>query len=110
MLQAQGKGDKHMQWIQRSLGVLLVAGTLSLGLVGPAASQVQVQDGLVNVAIGDVEILNNANIGVVAEVVAQICGVRVSNIAVLAQQVDRSGRTRTVCETDLGAVTMSQNQ
>ena len=83
-----------------------MVGALSLGLTGPAVAQ-QTGDGLVNVQVNDVDILTNANIGVVAEVVAQICGVRVSNIAVLAEQVDRSGGERTACESDLGTVVIS---
>jgi hypothetical protein len=98
-----------MKWMQRSIVALLVAGALSLGFAGPAPAQVQVQDGLVNVAIGDIEVLNNANIGIAAEVAAQVCGVKVSQIAVLAEQVDRSGGTRTVCTTDQGPVIISQN-
>ena len=38
------------------------------------------------------------DIGVAAQVVAQICGLKVGPVAVLATQVDRSGDTRTVCE------------
>ena len=98
-----------MKWMRRSIVALLVAGALSLSLVGPAAAQTTVGDGLVNVAIGDIEVLNNSNIGIAAEVAAQVCGVRVSNVAVLAEQVDNSGRTRTVCESDQGPVTISNN-
>ena len=100
-----------MKWMRRSIVALLMAGALSLSLVGPAAAQTTVGDGLVNVAIGDIdlEILNNSNIGVAAEVAAQICGLRVSNVAILAEQVDRSGGERTVCTTDQGPVTISNN-
>jgi hypothetical protein len=98
-----------MEWMRRSVVALLVAGALSLGLAGPAAAQTTVGDGLVTVAIGDIEVLNNANIGVAAEVAAQVCGVKVSQIAVLAEQVDRSGGTRTACTTDQGPVVISQN-
>jgi hypothetical protein len=38
-----------MQWMQRSIVAILVAGALSLGLAGPAAAQPVEQDGLVNV-------------------------------------------------------------
>jgi hypothetical protein len=79
---------------------LLIAGPLSLGLAGPAAAQTAIGDGLVNVQIGDIEVLNNANIGVAADIAAQVCGVSVSNVAVLAEQVDKSGRSRTVCTKD----------
>jgi hypothetical protein len=55
-----------MKWMRHNVVALLVAGVLSLGLTGSATSQVAVQDGLVNVAIGDIEILNEANIGIAA--------------------------------------------
>jgi hypothetical protein len=75
----------------------------------PAAAQVAVQDGLVNVAIGDVTIAEDVNIGVAANIAAQVCGVQVKNVAVLATQVDRSGGSRTVCETAQGPVRITQN-
>jgi hypothetical protein len=81
---------------------LLLAGALALGLAGPAAASTQIGDGLVNVQIGDISVLDNANIGVAADIVAQVCGVSVSNVAVLAEQVDRSGKSKTVCTTKDG--------
>lgn len=75
----------------------------------PAANAQATQDGLVNVNVGDVTILEDANIGIVAQVAANICGVKVGPVAVLGRTVDRSGATRTVCETDQGDVTLSQN-
>lgn len=83
----------------------------SVALLGVAAvpASAQQQDGLVNVAIGDVTILEDVNIGVAAQVAANVCGVRVGPVAVLATQVDRSGATETVCETEQGDVTLTQN-
>jgi hypothetical protein len=98
-----------MKWIQRSMVALLLAGALSLGLVGPAVAQVNVGDGLVNVQIGNVSILNNLNIGVAAEIVAQICDISVSNVAVLAEQVDKSGKSRTVCTSNGQDIIITQN-
>jgi hypothetical protein len=65
----------------------------------------------VNVSVGDVTILEDVAVGVAANVVANICGLRVSNVAVLARQVDRSGDSVTVCTsgTSLQPVTISQN-
>src|SRR5688572_3909251 len=57
-----------MTRMRRNIVTLLAAGTLSLGLAGPATAQIAVQDGLVNVAIGDISILNDARIGVAAQV------------------------------------------
>jgi hypothetical protein len=77
--------------MQRSIVALLVAGTLSLGLAGPAAAQQeQEQDGLVNVAVGNIS-LEDVNVGVAANLVATVCGIKVGPMAVLAVQVDRSG-------------------
>ena len=87
----------------------LFASASLLTAVPDAFAQVAVQDGLVNVAVGDVTILEDVNIAVAAEVVANICGVKVGPVAALGQAVDRSGRTRTVCTTGDGPVTISQN-
>jgi hypothetical protein len=84
---------------------------LAVGLGAPVASaQVAVQDGLVNVAIGDVEVSNNANVGVAAVVAANICGVKVGPVAVLGRAVDRSGDLATICQTPTGPVTIQQSQ
>ncbi|MDQ0893311.1 hypothetical protein [Agromyces ramosus] len=82
---------------------------LSVGLAAPANAQPQVQDGLVNVAIGDVTILEDVNIGVAAQIAANVCGLKVGPIAVLARTVDRSGETTTVCETGEQTVDLIQN-
>lgn len=78
-----------------------------LGAAAPAHAQQQ--DGLVNVKIGDITIEDAVDIGVAAQVAANVCGVKVGPVAVLATQVDRSGALRTVCETDQGDVTLTQN-
>lgn len=66
------------------------------------------QNGLVNVSTGDVSVLDNARIGVAAQVAATICGVNVGPVAVLAANVDATGVQRTVCNTANGPVTISQ--
>lgn len=88
----------------------LFAGAVVLtGAAAPASAATQNQDGLVNVAVGDVTIVDAVDIGVAAQVAAQICGVKVGPVAVLGVAVDRSGDSRTVCETDQGSVTLTQN-
>jgi hypothetical protein len=94
----------------RMLAASLVIGTaVLLTQVSPIAAQTTVGDGLVNVAVGDINVLNNADIGVAAQVAAQICGLKVGPVAVLATQVDRSGETRTVCQAPQGPITIRQN-
>jgi hypothetical protein len=100
-----------MHTYARKTVVSLFAGAaLTLGATAPAFAQpIQVQDGLVNVAVGDVTILEDVNIGIAAQVAAQICGLKVGPVAVLGQAVDRSGDTRTVCDSDQGPVELMQN-
>ena len=98
-----------MQSYARKTVVSLFAGAaMTLGTIAPAQAQVQ-QDGLINVNVGDVTVLEDVNIGVAAQVAAQICGVKVGPVAVLGRAVDRSGDTRTVCQSDQGPVTLEQN-
>lgn len=95
----------------RIAAATLCAGAALSGLGAlPAQAATQNQDGLVNVAVGDVSVLNNANIGVAAQVAANVCGVKVGPVAVLGTAVDASGATRTVCTTPTGPVTITQNQ
>ncbi len=91
-----------------TIASMLATMALLFALAAPASAQVQ-QDGLVNVNVGNITILEDVNIGVAAQLAAQICGVRVGPVAVLGRAVDRSGDTRTVCETDQRDVTISQN-
>jgi hypothetical protein len=79
------------------------------GAAAPASAAVQNQDGLINVAVGDVTLTDVVDIGVAAQVAAQICGVKVGPVAVLGQAVDRSGVDRIVCTSDQGPVTLTQN-
>jgi hypothetical protein len=103
----ENSGRKAAASVALTGSLLLVGGALA----GPAsaARPIQIQDGLVNVAVGDVEVLNDVNVGVAAQVAANLCDVTVKNVAVLATIVDRSGDSDTVCETDQGDVVIRQN-
>ena len=98
-----------MKWMQRNIAALVVAGALSVGLAGPAAAQVQVSDGLVNVTIGNVTVLEEVRIGVAAQLVAQVCGVKVGPVILLATEVDATGEEQTVCRANNRPVTIEQN-
>ncbi len=93
----------------RRLAALLLTSALMLVAVPMAASAPQFQDGLVNVAVGDITITDAVDIGVAAQIAANICGVKVGPVVVLGVAVDRSGDSRTVCTTDQGPVTINQN-
>jgi hypothetical protein len=96
----------------RKLMASLVFGAVVYGASVQDASA-QRQDGLVNINVGDVTILEDVNVAVAANVVAQICGVDVGPLAVAilgrAIAVDRSGRSQTICRVDGQDVTITQN-
>jgi hypothetical protein len=88
--------------MRKWIASLAVAGALAFA--APQAEAQVVTGGLVNVTlvdvvdVGDVDvtILENVGIGVAANVAAQICGLQVGNVGVLARQVARQGQA-TVC-------------
>jgi hypothetical protein len=85
-------------------GVALATALIGVVAISPqgAAAQNQNQQGLVNVAVGDVTILENVGVGVAAQVAAAVCGVTVQNVNVLASTVVQQGETATVCEIGQG--------
>ena len=85
-------------------GSLLLAGG---ALAGPASAANQRQDGLVNVAIGDITI-QDVNVGVAATIAAQVCGINVGPVQLLARQVDATNVSRTVCDAPQ-TVVLTQN-
>lgn len=93
---------------RKAIVSVFASGVVIAGVATPASAATQNQDGLVNVAVGDITV-EDINVGVAAQIAAQVCGVKVGPVAVLGQAVDRSGDTRTVCESDQGPVTLSQN-
>jgi hypothetical protein len=66
------------------------------------------QTGLVNVSLGDVNLLNNVNLGVAANVVANACGVNIP-VAVLSTQVI-SGAQEFTCRSAAGPINVTQSQ
>ncbi|MGH3365648.1 MAG: hypothetical protein ACRDOY_00400 [Nocardioidaceae bacterium] len=92
--------------------VVTAASTLVFagGVAAPAQAQpVVVQDGLVNVSVGDVTILKNVNVGVAAQVAAQVCGVDVGPISVIGNAVDAGDGPATICQSAQGPVRILQN-
>jgi hypothetical protein len=100
--------------MRKFIATLAVGGFMFFGSADDAQAQnLTFNDGLVNVTVGDVTILQDVNVAVAATVVAQLCGINVSNVQVAllarATQVDRSGRTATICRSEDGPVRIVQN-
>ncbi len=95
---------------RKTIVTLFAGAAFMAGAAAPANAADQTQrDGLIQVQVGDITITDAVDIGVAAQVAANICGVKVGPVAVLGVAVDRSGDTRTVCTTDQGDVVLTQN-
>jgi hypothetical protein len=83
-------------------------------LAGTASAQPN-QDGLVNVVIDDsfndlLDVtITDVNVGVAAQIAANVCGLKVGPVAVLGRAVDRSGDTEVVCNTATQQIRLVQN-
>jgi hypothetical protein len=91
-----------MRYAKKSIVTLFAGAAMVTAVAAPAsAAGPQNQDGLVNVAVGDVTILQDVNVAAVVGVAATVCDVTVGPVsaAILGQAtaVDRSGRSRTIC-------------
>jgi hypothetical protein len=100
---------------RRSGAIVLAAAGMSMAVALPASATGGGQDGLVNVNVGDVTVLQDVNAAVVVPVVAQLCAIDVTvpaNVAVLTkaiQGVDATDKSYTVCKILGGDVKVIQN-
>lgn len=97
--------------MRKLVATLFASALLSAGLATSASAQTQ-QDGLVNVNIGDITVIEDVNVAVAAVIAANICGVQVGPVVLLAQEVDATSEQETVCEAGrgrLGPITIEQN-
>lgn len=91
-------------------GVLTLCLVSVLALAGVSSSYADNgsrQTGLVNVSLGDVDLLNHVNLAVAANVAATVCDVAVP-VSVLATQII-AGDGATICETAAGPLTVTQS-
>ena len=97
--------------IKKTGAALFATALLGVGFALPAsAANNSNQRGLVNVSLRAVSVLDNANVGVAANVAAAVCGVNVGPVAVLAANTATTGTQHTVCTIGDQAVTLTQTQ
>ena len=89
-------------FVRNSIVPVAAGAALLIAGAAPASAATQIQDGLVNVAVGDITIEDAVDAQVADQVAANVCGVDVGPIAVLAEAVDADGQTRTVCTNGQG--------
>lgn len=99
--------------LKKATGAAVIGGSLAFtaGLGLASAAPVQVQDGLVNVALGNITVLEDVQVGVAAQITALVCdAVDVGNVTALATAVDTGSDDQEVlCQSDAGPVTVTQN-
>jgi hypothetical protein len=66
------------------------------------------QQGLINVSLGDVNLLNNVNLAVAANVAATVCNIQVPVAVLAVQTAINTGDA--VCQTTTGPLTVTQSQ
>lgn len=93
----------------RGAVVALAAGVAIIGIGAAPASALVRNDGLVYVDVGDATIAVDVAIAEGARIAAERCGMQVDPVVALAQEADRTGEDRTVCQTPQGAVTLTDN-
>src|SRR5688500_14167876 len=82
-LEPRLRGDRHMSPIKKISGAV-VAGVMTIGVAaGPADAQTK-QDGLVNVVVGDVTILEDVNIAAAVGAAVQACGIDILDVNAVA--------------------------
>jgi hypothetical protein len=86
-----------------------LAFTAGLGLAGAQPDTAPAPDGLVNVSIGDVGVLENVDVAAAAQIAAGVCDVEVGPVNALAESVDVDGAEQSVCSNNLGAVLIQQS-
>lgn len=104
---------EQIMTLTKKIAGAVLGGAMTMAVaVGPAEAQTK-QDGLVNVSIGDVTILQDVNIAAAVDFVVQACDVVDANVvaAILtgATLVDQSSRQFTACKTEDGKVKITQN-
>jgi hypothetical protein len=97
-----------MRSTKKLFASVFAAALMLLAVASPATAARQQQNGLVNVQVGDI-MIRDVNVGVAAEIVAQVCAIAEVDALVLAQQVDASGAKDLVCRTEAGPVRIRQD-
>ena len=72
----------------------------------PAGGNNSNQQGLINVSLGDVAILNNVNVAVAANVLVTVCNLDIAAAVLAVQAVGDAGQT--FCTTAAGPISMTQ--
>lgn len=97
-----------MKWMQRNIVALVVAVALAVGFAGPAVAQNQGQNGLVNVAIGNV-VIQDINIGIAAQIIANVCDLTVQAAVAVVAGVAQGAPSTTVCSVAGTPIVVSQD-
>ena len=97
---------KHLR---RSALAMVTAAAVTTAVAVPAnAADTNVQDGLVNLAVGRITV-TDLNVGVAAQVAAAICGLDVGPIVLIGTGVDLGGPSPVLCEVANQPVKLTQN-
>ena len=97
--------------VKRATAGAALGGSLffTAGLGIASAQPDTADDDLVNLALGNVSVLEDVNVAAAAQIAAAVCGVAGGPVTTTAETVDTSGTETVVCTNNLGAISFSQN-
>jgi hypothetical protein len=89
--------------MRKLLAILALGGMLSFGALTPAVAANEQGDGLVDVEVENVKVLNDVTILLLLPVVLQLCpNINVTHLINIFSDVDDSGNSKLVCVQDDG--------
>jgi hypothetical protein len=94
--------------LRRSALALVTATAVTTAVAVPASADTNVQDGLVNLAVGRITV-TDINVGVAAQVAAALCGVDVGPISIIGFAVDAGRPAPVLCRVANQPVRLVQN-
>ncbi|WP_349269714.1 hypothetical protein MPNTM1_00096 [Mycolicibacterium parafortuitum] len=88
-----------MSFVKNAAAGAVLGGSLlfTAGLGMAQAQPVDAPDGLVNLSVGDVTLLQGVTADTAATAAGALCGVEPTDVSALASQVDDEGNAQTVC-------------
>ncbi|ORB28777.1 hypothetical protein [Mycolicibacterium parafortuitum] len=88
-----------MSFVKNAAAGAVFGGSLlfTAGLGMAQAQPVDTPDGLVNLSVGDVTLLQGVTADTAATAASALCGVEATDVSALAGQVDDEGTAQTVC-------------
>lgn len=100
---------KRMESTVKRMTVGAALGGALLISAGMGVANAEARDGQVDVALGTAGVLDDVPIGAAAQIAASVCDRESGQVTPVAENVDVTGALQNVCNNNLGAIELRQN-